>query len=145
MKKIILLIFISPVILWGALLSPVFLWKFNNTDFGKELKNLIMPNAELYEETDDFVESLTMRGVYSYGITGPLRYERFTSNGNYKIAPLGRLVNVRIEKQHDRSDYEFLVGKLRKRYKNNPKVKNVYISRGGTLMIDCRTDYVGFN
>ena len=104
-----------------------------------------MPNAELYEETDDFVESLTMRGVYSYGITGPLRYERFTSNGNYKIAPLGRLVNVRIEKQHDRSDYEFLVGKLRKRYKNNPKVKNVYISRGGTLMIDCRTDYVGFN
>ena len=97
-----------------------------------------MPNAELYEKTDEFVESLTDGEVYSYGISGIIRYEKFTSNGNYKIAPIGRLVNVRIEKVVDDSDYEVLAEKLRKRYKNNPNVNNVYICKAGTVMIDCR-------
>jgi uncharacterized protein (DUF1919 family) len=138
MKKIILLILLAPITLWGALLSPILIWKYNNTDFKEDLQNLITPNADLYEETDDFVESFTVGGVYSYGIFGPLHYEKFTSNGNYKIAPVGRLVNVRIEKEHDQSDYEDLAKKLRDRYKNNPNVKDVYISNGGTLIIDCR-------
>ena len=67
------------------------------------------------------------------------KHQTFTSDGKYKIAPTGRLVNVRIESyEATEEDYEKLKVKLLKHYKNDSRVNNVYICGGGTIMIDCR-------
>lgn len=95
-------------------------------------------NRELFEKTDYFVEQLQTT-YESYGLLGATKYQKFTSDGKYKIAPTGRLVNVRIEDYNaTEEDYEKLKNKLLKHYKNDPRVNTVYICGGGTIMIDCR-------
>lgn len=95
-------------------------------------------NRELYEKTDYFVEQLQTT-FESYGLFGITKYEQFTSDGKYKIAPTGRLINVRIEDYNaTREDYEDLKNDLLRHYKNDNRVNNVYICGGGTIMIDCR-------
>lgn len=103
-----------------------------------ELKESITPNKELYEKTDFFVKQLYTT-YQSYGITAINTHVEYTSNGKYKIAPIGRLINVRIEDPSTTiKDYEDLKKDLKRYYKNNSRVNNVYICRGGTIMIDCR-------
>lgn len=94
-------------------------------------------NKELYEITDYFVTSLYTR-YESYGILGGMDDIRYTSDREYKVMPTGRLINVRIEDYAAQSDYLKLRDKIAKHYKNDPRVHNVYICGGGTIMIDCR-------
>lgn len=94
-------------------------------------------NKDLYEITDYFISSLYTR-YESYGIIGGMDDTRYTSDRKYKVMPTGRLINVRIEDYATSSDYIKLCDKIEKHYKNDPRVQDVYICGGGTIMIDCR-------
>ena len=99
--------------------------------------NIIEPKTELYQITDSFVESL--HTTYdSYGLYGGEEYTKYTKDGFYKIRPVGRLINVRIEEIVNDDVYKDLQIDLKEHYKNNTYVNGVYICNGGTIMIDCR-------
>jgi hypothetical protein len=93
--------------------------------------------SELFSETDKFVESLFIT-YESYGLLGGGEHAVTTSNGLYKITPIGRLVNVRIEKVVSDEEYEKLRNVLVRHYRNDKRVNEVYINQGGTVIIDCR-------
>lgn len=52
---------------------------------------------DLLEKADYFVNSL-YTDYESYGILGGVDHTEYTKNRYYKITPVGRLINVRIEK-----------------------------------------------
>ena len=92
-------------------------------------------HSDLYKITDDFVNSLYTE-YQSYGLQGEARY---TKDGKYKVVPVGRLVNVKIEDYGATAeDYQTLEESLKKHYKKDKRVNDVYICGGGTIMIDCR-------
>lgn len=95
-------------------------------------------HRELYEKTDHFVENL--HSIYSsYGLLGGGRYAEYAENGKYKIEPVGRLINVRIEEYFtSRDEYEDLRKSLERHYSRDSRVNSVYICGAGTVMIDCR-------
>ena len=92
---------------------------------------------ELFKETDSFVESLQTK-YESYGILGGSEYAKTTSDGLYTITPVGRLINVKIQKIAESGEYEELKQDLKDHYEGNTKVNDVYICHAGTIMIDCR-------
>lgn len=92
---------------------------------------------ELFKETDFFVQSLNTT-YESYGIFGSRDDAKTTPDGLYTIMPIGRLINVKIEKAVEDKDYEALRKDLEHRYKGDKRVNKVYICNGGTVMIDCR-------
>jgi PBP1b-binding outer membrane lipoprotein LpoB len=92
---------------------------------------------ELYKETDAFVQSLATT-YKSYGLFGGTAHAKTTSDGLYTITPIGRLINVKIQKVVPNDEYEKLKKDLAKHYKNDVRVNNVYICEAGTVMIDCR-------
>ena len=51
---------------------------------------------------------------------------------------MGRLINVRIEREVASSEYENLRQILESHYSGDSRVNQVYICEGGTVMIDCR-------
>jgi uncharacterized protein YxeA len=89
--------------------------------------------SELYEKTDSFVESKE-----SYGLYDMKENSKTTKDGHYTITPLGKLIIVKINKLVSSEEYENLKESLLSHYKGNKKVKNVFISSGGAIMIDCR-------
>ncbi len=92
---------------------------------------------ELYSITDSFVESL--QTTYdSYGIFGGDEYKKVTSDGQYQVMPIGRLINVKILKFVTDDVYKDLQEDLKSHYKNDKRVNDVYVNNGGTIMIDCR-------
>ena len=92
---------------------------------------------ELYKETDALVESLQTT-YESYGAFGSPEHNKTTSDGLYTMTPLGRLINVKIQKVVTDDEYENLRKDLENHYKDNVNVKSVYICGAGTVMIDCR-------
>ena len=94
-------------------------------------------HRELFEKTDRFVESLYTT-VQSYGLLGGQEYTEYAEKGEYKILPMGRLINVRIEREASESEYESLRSILERHYSGDRRVNQVYICGGGTVMIDCR-------
>ena len=92
---------------------------------------------ELFKETDLFVESLVST-YESYGILGGAEHSKTTSDGIYTITPIGRLVNVKIQKVVTDDEYEKLRKDLEDHYKNDVRVNDVFICQAGTVMIDCR-------
>lgn len=106
-------------------------------DLSNKIRAIVQPNAELYQITDEFVESLYTT-YESYGIMNVQVYEKYTKDGMYKVMPTGRLINVRIEKAVSDEEYEKLKNDFLDHYKNNTHVNDVYICGGGTVMIDCR-------
>lgn len=92
---------------------------------------------ELYIETDALVQSLETT-YESYGLLGGKDHSKTTSDGLYTITPIGRLINVKIQKVVGDEEYESLRKSLEKHYKNDSRVNKVYINQGGTIMIDCR-------
>lgn len=101
------------------------------------IKNLLGINSKLYNITDEFVESLQTT-YQSYGVFGGFEYTKYTPDSSYRVMPVGRLINVRIENSVDASEYESLMNDLKDHYKGNTNVNDVYICNGGTIMIDCR-------
>jgi hypothetical protein len=93
--------------------------------------------SELYKQTDYFVESLQTT-YNSYGILGGTEHTNSTSDGLYSITPFGRLINVKIQRVAEEGEYEELVEDLKDHYKGDSRVKDVYICKAGTVMIDCR-------
>lgn len=94
-------------------------------------------HKELYEITDDFVKSLETT-YQSYGFLGGSKYIKKTSDGLYQVMPTGRLINVKILKEVGDEEYEDLRADIEDHYKGDTRVNKVYISGGGTVMIDCR-------
>lgn len=92
---------------------------------------------DLYEKTDFFVESLYTQ-YESYGLFGGEKYTQYADKGKYRVMPVGRLINVRIEQYASSMDYEELRKSLESHYSGNSRVNSVYICEGGTVMIDCR-------
>lgn len=91
---------------------------------------------DLYNRIDDILLRLpNSSGLYST-FSNDVEY---TQNGYYRIFPIGRLIGVKIE-HHNATDkeYESLKRDLVRHYKNNPSVNDVYISRGGLVVLDCR-------
>ena len=94
-------------------------------------------NKELFKETDAFVKSLTTT-YQSYGLVGGVEHSVTTSDGLYTITPVGRLINVKIQKYVNSEEYEKLRKTIEKHYQKDSRVNKVYICGGGTVMIDCR-------
>lgn len=92
---------------------------------------------ELYNITDEFVEELQTT-YESYGLVGGMEHEKYTENGEYKVLPIGRLINVRIERVATDEEYESLLKALESHYSDDPRVNQVYLNQAGTIMIDCR-------
>lgn len=92
--------------------------------------------TELYKATDSFVKSL-QTNFESYGLEGK-NYSITTSDGQYTITPIGRLINVKVLKSISEEEYEKLRIEIEKHYKNDTHVNKVFICEGGTIMIDCR-------
>ena len=93
--------------------------------------------TELYKATDSFVESLSTT-YESYGLLGGSKYSTTTSDGLYTVCPIGRLINVKIDKYATNKEYNELKEDLENHYKGNSRVNSVYICQAGTIMIDCR-------
>lgn len=93
--------------------------------------------SELFKESDSFVESLDTT-YESYGILGGADNAKTTSDGLYTITPIGRLINVKIQKAAEEGEYEALKQDFKDHYEGNTKVNDVYICQAGTIMIDCR-------
>ncbi len=69
-------------------------------------------HSELYVETDKFVNSLETT-YDSYGLLNFEMYTVYTKDSTFRIMPIGRLVNVRIEKEVDKKEYEDLKNDLK--------------------------------
>ena len=93
--------------------------------------------GELYEITDEFVENL-QTSYESYGLLGGMDHTRYTKDKEYKVFPVGRLINVRIEHYADDDEYESLRKALESHYSDDSRVNQVYRNQAGTIMIDCR-------
>ena len=91
---------------------------------------------ELYSRIDDILLRLPdSSGLYS-AFGNDVEY---TKDGYYRIMPISRMISIKIEGENATDDkYESLKNDLSKRYKNNPLVNKVYISNGGTVVLDCR-------
>ena len=92
--------------------------------------------TELYKITDSFMKSLNTN-FESFIIEGKI-HSKTTSDGQYKITPIGRLINVKILKSVSNEGYEKLRSDIENHYKNDSRVNKVYICELGTIMIDCR-------
>ena len=75
----------------------------------QQVEKIVNPNEELYTITDNFVESLHTT-YESYGLFSQ-DYTKYTSDNKYKINPIGRLINISIERKStvDNSEYNNLV------------------------------------
>lgn len=93
--------------------------------------------GELYTITDEFVEKLQTT-YQSYGMLGGMEYTKYTKDKEYKVFPMGRLINVRIERYADDDEYESLRKALELHYSGDRRVNQVYRNHAGTIMIDCR-------
>ena len=93
--------------------------------------------GELYSITDEFVENLQTT-YQSYGMLGGVEYTKYTKDKEYKVFPMGRLINVRIERYADDDEYESLRKALESHYSGDRRVNQVYRNQADTIMIDCR-------
>ena len=92
---------------------------------------------EVYSLTDEVVEQLQSE-YESFGLLGGKDYVRYTKDNEYKVTPIGRMINVRIERYAEMEEYEDLRDALKSHYSNDSRVHDVFINELGTVMIDCR-------
>lgn len=59
------------------------------------LQSVFFNKRELFLKTDYFVESFST-SIQSYGLLGGSEYTECAEDGEYRIVPMGRLINVRI-------------------------------------------------
>ena len=92
-------------------------------------------HRDLFQITDRLVEGLYTE-YRSYDLQGGK--SEYTPDKEYKVMPIGRLINVRIEKVASDEEYESLIDDFKSHYKGNSHVHRVYRCQAGTIMIDCR-------
>jgi hypothetical protein len=115
-------------------MKTIFAWCFISLVF---MTACSTSKSELFKKTDAFVESLQTT-YQSYGLLGGTEHATTTSDGLYTVTPVGRLINVKIQKPVSSDEYEELQKALEKHYKGDSRVNSVYICGAGTVMIDCR-------
>ena len=128
MKKIVLLYLVAL----GVSITSCNNNTSNSTDNVENIKY-----HELFEITDEFVKTLHS-SVRNYGVFYDEDYAKYTKDKEYKVFPLGRLINVKIERFAEDEEYENLQKVLESHYSNDSRVNSVYRCNGGTIMIDCR-------
>ena len=106
----------------------------DNTDAIELLKELKL--LDLYDKIDYFIDELSYN-VNSYDWTLAEYYAKYACDGQYRVMPIGRLINIRIEQVVPSYRYTELCNRLKDHYNNNSNVRNVYVCQGGTVMIDC--------
>ena len=85
----------------------------------------------------------SLRDVLAYQPVHVLVYSTLpemvrTGDSKYSVTPMGRLIIVKNEEYVSNDKYESLRKDLERHYKNDRRVNRVYISQGGTVVIDCR-------
>ena len=110
---------------------------------GMTLISCSQSKRELYEITDSFVESIPHYSIKdteisSYGLLSGKKYSKKTTDGKYRVMPVGRLINVKILEVVEDRTYEELRDDLTDHYEDDNRVIKVYINQGGTIMVDCR-------
>lgn len=96
----------------------------------------------LFEKTDFYVMMLDEH-FESYGIRRYFSGETdYVQDGSFTVVPVGRLVVVECTPSFFRSKYfcskEELVKKLKRHYKGDRRVNDVFINGNGGITIDCR-------
>lgn len=91
-------------------------------------------NSDLYKVTDDIISSIDKGVVYNIWQVN----SKITEDKKYIITPIGKLIIVKINNYAENEEYKKLKIKIKRRYKNNKIVKNVFINGHGTITIDCR-------
>jgi hypothetical protein len=91
--------------------------------------------AALFSKTDYFIDMLDV--IYERYDAFGLRAED-TSDGNFRVTPMGRLIIVKKISYYSDITYTDIKEALESHYRKNSKVKEVYINNGGTVTIDCR-------
>lgn len=95
-------------------------------------------NKELYDITDSFVE-LSHKIYDVYGILDSVEHIKTTSNGQYQVMPVGRLIKVKILNVSNDDIYDELKEDLESHYKNDKRVNDVYyVNNAKIILIDCR-------
>jgi hypothetical protein len=69
---------------------------------------------------------------------GGTEFIKTTTDSEYQVMPIGRLINVKILKIVKEDYYKELENDLKEHYKNDKRVNDVFINNAGTIMIDCR-------
>lgn len=96
----------------------------------------------LFEKTDFYVMMLD-EYIESYGIRRYFSEEKdYVQDGSFTVCPIGRLVVVEYTPSFFRSKYfcskEELVKKLKRHYKGDRRVNDVFENDDGGITIDCR-------
>ena len=60
---------------------------------------------EVYSLTDEVVELLQTE-YESFGLLGGKDFVKYTKDKEYKVTPIGRMINVRIERYAEMDEYE---------------------------------------
>lgn len=92
--------------------------------------------GELYDITDEFVKELETK--YSYNVFESGTDKKVTKDGVYQVMPSGRLIIVKFLNYAEEGEYESLKNDLSSHYSGDKRVNDVYINRGGTVVVDCR-------
>lgn len=92
---------------------------------------------DLILSVDFFVNNLNTT-VGNYSIFESEEKAIITKDKKYRIAPVGRLINVKLIEYSNDSVYESLNHFLNNHYSKDDRVNKVYINAGGTIMVDCR-------
>ena|SRR5690554_264157 len=92
---------------------------------------------ELYEITDKFVEELST-SIESYGVLNAKKETVKTKDNRFQVMPTGRILIIKILDYAEDGEYEDLKEDLASHYSGDDRVRDVYINRGGTVVVDCR-------
>ena len=91
--------------------------------------------GDVFELTDNFAEKLTTTYQH-YDMLG--QHAEQTKDKEYQVTPMGRLIVVKINRIAKPSEYESLCNALKSHYKGDKRVSDVFINKGGTVVVDCR-------
>ncbi len=92
---------------------------------------------ELYKQVDYFVEQLDTTQE-RYDILGTHRATVVCDDRVYSVTPVGRLINIKIDGYVPDTEYEDLRTSLEKHYQGDIRVNEVYVTKLGTVVVDCR-------
>jgi hypothetical protein len=93
--------------------------------------------SELHLLIEDFVTALEDADK-SFKILGMKAEAKLTGDGRHQVTAVGRLVNVKIMAPVPAEEYEALREQVAGWYEGDSRVREVYISGHGTVMLDCR-------
>ena len=99
----------------------------------EDIPNLKQYSA-LFEKTNNFINNLDIE-YNNFNASGEGVTE--STDGRFKIFPIGRLLIIEKRPNADNLTYDEVVDAIKTYYKDNSKVKGVFINVIGTITIDC--------